>query len=162
MRVRIVVADQSEADFYDMEKREQPPRFVARFTDPDAHLHNRDLKSDRPGRVFDHAASPGGRRGATAHHATGSEHDPRWIEAQRFARKIAAALETAREHGEFDRLVVMAPPAFLGLLRDAIPTSVRTMIAGEIAKNLVHEPVTAMQSHLPAGTFASSHRPVGS
>lgn len=157
MRVRIVVADQSEADFYDVAQREESPRFVARLTDPDAHLHNRDLKSDRPGRVFDHAASPGGRRGATAHHATGSERDPRRIEAERFARKIASALETAHEHGDFERLVVMAPPAFLGLLRDAIPTSVRATITAEIAKNLVHEPVTAMQSHLPTGTFASSH-----
>lgn len=67
MRVRIVVADQSEADFYELEQRDMPPQFVQRLEDAEAHLHNRDLKSDRPGRVFDHAPAPGGRRGAVEH-----------------------------------------------------------------------------------------------
>ena len=39
-------------------------------------LHDRDLKSDRPGRVYNSAAAPRGRRGAMAHHATGGERTP--------------------------------------------------------------------------------------
>jgi protein required for attachment to host cells len=153
MRVRIVVADQSEADFYELEQRGMPPQFVRRLEDADAHLHDRDLKSDRPGRVFDHA--PGmGRRGAVAHHSTGGEHNPRKIEAQRFARRIAEALEEERRRHEYDRLVVMAPPMFLGLLRAEIPAGVHALMSAEIGKDLVHEPPEALTDYLPPGTFS--------
>lgn len=157
MRVRIVVADQSEADFYELEQRGMPPLFVQRLEDADAHLHDRDLESDRPGRVFDHAPPLGGRRGAVAHHSTGGERDPRKVEARRFARRIANALDEERRQSRFDRLVVMAPPAFLGLLRAEMPAAVHAMLTAEIGKDLVHEPPEALGGYLPPGTF-TRHR----
>ncbi|MGH8259746.1 MAG: host attachment protein, partial [Steroidobacteraceae bacterium] len=120
---------------------------------PKAHLHDRELVSDRPGRIFDHASGPG-RRGATARHATGSERTPRKIEAQRFARKIIAALVKARRREEFEWLVVMAAPRFLGLLRAAMPAQLRSSVAAEIAKDLVHEPPAAVQWYLPPNACA--------
>ena len=36
MRVRIVVADQSEADIYDLERSDMAPQLVQRLDDPDA------------------------------------------------------------------------------------------------------------------------------
>ncbi len=60
MRIRIVVADQSEARFYDAEQRDTRRRSVGALTDPLAHRHDRDFKSDRPGRVYDHAPDRGG------------------------------------------------------------------------------------------------------
>ena len=153
MRVRIVVADQSEADFYDLEQRDIPPQFVERLEDADAHLHNRDLKSDRPGRVFDHAPTVGGRRGAVAHHSTGGERNPRKVEARRFARRIGEALDEARRQERYDQLIVMAPPAFLGLLREEIPAAVHALLSAEVGKDLVHEPPEALSGYLPPGTF---------
>lgn len=153
MRIRIMVADQSEADFYDLEQRDMPPRFVQRLEDADAHLHDRDFKSDRPGRVFDHAPTIGGRRGAVAHHSTGGERNPRKVEARRFARRIAQTLDDARRQNRYDRLVVMAPPAFLGLLRDEMPAAVHAVLTAEIGKDLVHEPPEALSAYLPPGTF---------
>ena len=153
MRVRIVVADQSEADFYELEQRDMPPQFVQRLKDPDAHLHNRDFKSDRPGRVFDHAPASNGRRGAVAHHATGGERNPRKVEAQRFARRVAQALDEERRQHRYDRLIIMAPPAFLGLLREEMPAAVHALLSAEIGKDLVHEPPEALNAYLPLGTF---------
>ena len=153
MRVRIVVADQSEADFYELGQRDLPPNFVQRLEDADAHLHNRDLKSDRPGRVFDHAPAPNGRRGAVAHHATGGERNPRKVEARRFARRVAQALDEERRQNRFERLIVMAPPAFLGLLREEITPAVHDLLTAEIGKDLVHEPPEALNAYLPPGTF---------
>lgn len=154
MRVRIVVADQSEADIYELEQRDIPPQLVQRLEDPDARLHDRDLKSDRPGRVFDHAAAAGGRRGAVGHHATGGERSPRKVEARRFARRIAEALDEARSENRYDRLVVIAPPAFLGLLREEMPAAVHAMLSAEVGKDLVHEPPEVLNGYLPLGTFA--------
>lgn len=154
MRVRILVADQAEADFYDMGHADETPRFAGGVGDPKAHLHDREIDSDRPGRVFDHAPTAGGRRGATAHHATDGERSPRKHEAGEFARRIVQILEKARREGEFDRLIVMAPPAFLGMLREALPDSLRSVMAAEVAKDLVHQPPSSLRSHLPPGVFA--------
>ena len=52
MRIRVLVADQSEACLFDLGPRRSLD-LVGRLTDPLAHLHDRDLVSDRPGRKFD-------------------------------------------------------------------------------------------------------------
>ena len=109
MRIRIVVADQSEALFYETDRFDVPLQLVGRLTDPKAHLHDRDFKSDRPGRVFDHAPAAGQRRGAVAHHGTGGERRPRKHETLLFARRIGQVLKTAHQQGDFDRLILMAP-----------------------------------------------------
>jgi protein required for attachment to host cells len=153
MRIRIVVANQAEAAFYDLRSREAEPRFTSRLTDPLAHLHDRDFKSDRPGSFSNHASLGGGRRGATGHHGTGGERRPRKHEAVLFAGRIAEQLEQARRGGEFDRLVVMAAPAFLGLLRKALPAAVRLHVAAEVGKDLVNEPPESVQAHVPEEAF---------
>ena len=155
MSVRIVVADESKALFYDVERAGATPAFVGELSDPQARLHDRDLKSDRPGRVFDHAAQPG-RRGATAHHSTGGEHEAHKHEVESFARTLAHALETAHQHGDFRRLVVMAGPKFLGVLRQMLPRGVTATIVAEVPKDLVHQPAAAFLSHLPAEAFKST------
>jgi protein required for attachment to host cells len=148
MRIRVVVASQGEVCLYDLGSRTGRLKLAARWSDPLAHLHDRDFKSDRPGRVFDHA-SGAGRRGATAHHGTGGERRPRRHEAELFARRVAEQLTEASRKGEFDRLVLMAPPAFLGLLRKAIPGSMRDQVAAEVRKDLMHQSPAVVLAHVP-------------
>jgi protein required for attachment to host cells len=153
MRVRILVADQGEARFFDVEHHDEELRAAGQLSDPLAHLHDRDLKSDRPGRKFDGAPIRAGRRGATAHHGVGSEPKPRSHEAESFARRIGEELLTAQRTHQFDRLVVMAPPAFLGVLRQVLPEAVRKTVSAEIAKDLVHETPSAVRTYVPAQAF---------
>jgi len=153
MRIRIVVADQGEARFYDALHADSQLRLVGQITDPLAHMHDRDFKSDRPGRVFDHAPSADARRGTVAHHATGGENSPRKHEAELFARRIADELEKARREDRFDRLVLMAGPAFLGQIRAVIPKSLSAMVIVEIGKDLVHQDERAISAHLPPDLF---------
>ena len=148
MRVRILVADRSEARFYDLGAHDAVA-LVGRLADPLGHLHDRDLVSDRPGRKFDHAPLTGGRRGATAHHATGGESSPRKHEAEVFARRIAAELEAAHRRGDFDGLIVMSGPPFLGLLRAALPESIHATVVAEVAKDLLHRGIDSIIGHLP-------------
>lgn len=156
MRIRIVVASQAEATFYDLLRIEDKLQIAGRLSDPLAHLHDRDFKSDRPGRVFDHAPLTGGRRGATAHHGTGGERRPRKHEAVLFAQKIATELEQARRNDRFDRLILMAEPGFLGVLRKALPASLDSVVIAEVAKDLARQPESAVRAHLPAeGIHAS-------
>ena len=60
MVTRIVVADQGEARFYD--RAGSGLRAVGSLENPAAHLHNRDFKSDRHGRIFSSVRAAGARR----------------------------------------------------------------------------------------------------
>jgi len=153
MPTRIVVADQSEARFYDVVRRNAPLRLAGTLTNPDAHRHNRDFKSDRPGRVFDRAPMAGQRRGAIARHGTGSERTPRKRAAELFARRIVRELRKSPPGGRFDRLVIVAAPAFLGLLRAALPKGLKPSLAAVVAKDLIHEPEHLLRSKLPPEAF---------
>ena len=143
-RFRILVADQAEAIFYDLPSIGAVPREVARISDPLAHLHDRDLMSDRPGRAYE--------RFGGARHAIEREEDPRQREAQRFARRIARRLDESRRKGEFERLLVVAGPQFLGMLRAAMSRPTKAVVAHEIHKDLVHGPVEVLREHLEALT----------
>jgi len=141
-RIRIVVADQAEAIFYDASSLDARPTEVGRISDPAAHLHARDLASDRPGRSYE---SVGGAR-----HAIERENGPRWQEALRFARRISCRLDDALQKGEFEELIVVAGPPFLGLMRSELSRPARERVVHEIRKDLVHGPVEALRRHLPA------------
>ncbi len=154
----VLVADQSEARVYSADPTTHVLSFVLRLANPQAHLHDRDLVSDRPGRVFDHAPTEGGRRGATAHHATGGERTPHRHEADLFAQRVVRALAEAHHEQRFERLVVLAGPVFLGHLRQALTPEVRRCVVGEVAKDLTHLPADAISEHLPVHTWHRAER----
>ena len=159
MLTRIVVADQAEARFYDLDESDEPLRWVGHLTDPLAHHHDRDFSSDRPGRVFDHAPGSHQRRGAVAHHGTGGERSPRKHEAELFAARIAHELQAAQREGRYDRLVLVVGLPFLGTLRAALPKHVRESVFEEIPKDLLHEPEGALQAHVMKALTGARHAP---
>jgi protein required for attachment to host cells len=153
VRIRILVADESEARFYDAEGPHDQLKVIGRITDPGARLHDRNFKSDRPGRVVANSRSRAGGRGSAVHHVMGGERSPRKLEAKRFAHRIADELELSRQRRNYDRLVVIAGPPFLGTLRAALPDSVRAHIVAEIGKDLVHQVDDVVRRHLPDDAF---------
>ncbi len=157
MRVRIVVADRSEARFYDALHANAHLQLIGQLTDSQARLHDRDLKSDRPGRVFDRA-SGGGRRGAVAHHATGGERSPLQHEAEVFAQRIAGELEKSLNEHAFERMVLIAEPGFLGQLRSVMPKSLLKTVVQQVNKDLVHQDDRTILGHLSAEVFETPMR----
>ena len=153
MNVRVVVADRAQARIYAAPPVRGPVSLVEQLEDPQAHWHDRDFKSDRPGRVFDHAPG-GGRRGAVAHHGTQGERSPSKHEAEVFAHRIAAALERSRD--QFTRLVLVAEPGFLGQLRAVLPKALASAVVLEIPKDLVHLDERALGDALPPELYAAS------
>lgn len=139
--IRIVVADQAEAIFYDAPSLDARPKEVGRISDPLARKHDRDLVSDRPGRAYESVGH--------ARHAIASENDPRHQEAVRFARRISCRLDDALSLDEFDELVVVAGPPFLGLLRKELSEQVRRRVVHTIGKDLVHGSVESLRKHMP-------------
>jgi protein required for attachment to host cells len=159
MVTRIVVADQGDARFYD--RAGMALRAAGSLENPAAHLRNRDFKSDRQGRIFSRVREAGQRRGAVARHAAGSERSPRKRAAELFAKRITRELSAAYRAKSFDGLVLVAGPAFLGLLRAALTKSLKSAVVGEVAKDLVHLPKTALRAHLPPRTAGRPARRPG-
>ena len=65
-----------------------------------------------------------------------------------FAKQLAARLDSARIDGSFSRLVLAAPPAFLGLLRDNMSKEVMEMVYSQIDKNLVQQSPEALRVYM--------------
>lgn len=76
-------------------------------------------------------------------------HEDRWrVEAQRFAHQIIADLDQARHDRRFDRLIVIAPPPFLGVLRATMPDTLHRCVVHEENGNLLQLSETEIQQRL--------------
>jgi protein required for attachment to host cells len=92
-----------------------------------AHVH--DLVTDHPGRY-----AKGGKRGIKS--AMDPVTPPREVEEKRFAHELAELLNVALARGEYERLVLIAPPKFLGILRRSLAPVVRKHLVRAEAKDL--------------------------
>src|SRR5437773_2128773 len=96
---------------------------VGSYEHADSRAHVRDLMADAQGRKpvgpvpAAKAASPGGGYGRPG---AEPDTDPKEVEAQKFAHELAAMLEKGRSDHVYERLIVVAPPHFLGLMRSAL------------------------------------------
>ncbi|MGH8224753.1 MAG: host attachment protein [Gammaproteobacteria bacterium] len=88
------------------------------------------------------------RSGHIQHGAEGGR-DPRVEAERRFVRTIAERLREARLSGEYERLFLVAPPDFLGELRQALDAQTREAVVGEMAKNLSDLRPEEIRAHLP-------------
>jgi protein required for attachment to host cells len=142
-RIRVVVADQAEAIFYDIASLKACPVEVARLSDPEARRHARDMGNDRPGRTYE---SVGGQR-----HALGDESsDARRLQARNFARAIAANLDADRRNRRFEQLIVVASAPFRSLMRAEFSDATKASVVYEVPKDLVHSHVEVLRDYLPA------------
>ena len=75
--------------------------------------------------------------------------DQKEQEAKEFARHIADRLREARSSNSFGKLIFIAPPAFLGLLRKAVHPCCAPLVAATVNKNLVQHDLADIRGHLP-------------
>jgi len=140
MTTWVLVADNSRARFFAAEKAASPLIEVRDLAFPEARLHEGDLVTDKAGRD----RNPGGNT-----HGFGGESEHKHDGAERFAVQVCSELEAARTSGTFNKLYVVAAPAFLGLLRKHQSAPLRHLIAGEIDKNLSTRDGAEIRKHLP-------------
>lgn len=100
----------------------------------------RDIVTDRPGRSFE---SRGGAR-----HAVQPRIDPHRQAAERFVMTVVKSLAAANRNGDYDRLVLIAPPRALGEFRRHLPASVRKKLIGEVSEDLTKAPTAALSRHV--------------
>jgi len=62
---------------------------------------------------------------------------------------VIERLEQGRTSGAFERLAVVAAPAFLGHLRDSMSDALRTKVVLELDKDYTALPADELRAHLP-------------
>jgi protein required for attachment to host cells len=125
----ILVADRTRARLLHVLPHEQEPfPTVACFTHAAGRLRPRERDSDEPSRVV----HPAGHASALEPH-----EDREHVEAVRFAAELVDYLERSRQDGRFDRLIIIAPPKFLGVLRNAWTPSLQRMVEREETHDLL-------------------------
>jgi protein required for attachment to host cells len=136
----ILVANRSRAAIlHALPHGVRPYPTLASYIHAEGRLRPQDRDSDVAGR----AQHPGGARSTVEPH-----EDRDHVEARRFAKLLVEVLDHDRQHNRFDRLFVIAPPAFLGVLREAWPNPLRERILLELNEDLLPLPEPELQSRL--------------
>ncbi len=137
----ILVADSSKARLFTVASASGPLIEVRDFLHPESRMHEQELTTDLPGK---HRNDTG-----VGAHGFEQEVEPKEQEAIRFAGELADYLDKARNDGEYEQLVIVAAPKFLGHLREAMNPTVRGLVRLEIDKNLVGQSPQDIRKHLP-------------
>jgi protein required for attachment to host cells len=121
----IVSGDSSRARILQVTGRNRLEE-IQDFVNPKGRMNDRELTTDAQPR-FRGTAGPGSDRQETG----AQEH-----EVELFAKQIDRFLDQARVKKRYDRLFVLAPPKFLGLLRKNLDKGVEKLVRDEIDKDL--------------------------
>lgn len=124
----LLATTSSEGKIIEVIKRGGSFRLVKKLQHSEASQKNRDLQSDRPGRAF---ASQGTSRSAMSPQETPHEHAMKV-----FAKEIGETLDHGLKTNEFEQLIIVAPPHFLGALRSNFSDELKNSLLGEIDKDL--------------------------
>jgi protein required for attachment to host cells len=109
---------------------------------PEGRQSEGELQADRPGRSFQRNSGDT-RRSAMSPPQSAQER----IVAD-FAGTLASRLQQARVSGKLDRLVLVAPPKLLGLLRSALDAPTAHCVVGSLDKNLAMSDQDELVKHL--------------
>jgi protein required for attachment to host cells len=99
-----------------------------------------EIVSDRQGRSFESSNA--------TRHPMEPRTDPREQLKVSYLGMLVDQLEHRLQAGAFDRLVVVAPPHALGVLRGQFSDRLKAAIRGELAKDLTKTPDHDLPSHL--------------
>lgn len=117
----------------------------------DAEPSPRSLQeSNRAGRRFDANSASASFQSRSAMDQT----DPKRRSAEEFSQTVIQRLERIHEGGLQYKLLIAAPPAFLGLLRDRMPAAISDLIIAEVPKHLTEARLDEISTSL-AKTYAS-------
>jgi protein required for attachment to host cells len=151
MNIRVVVADERRATFFDVSRLSDGLREVGVVENPAGRLKDTDLETDRPGRRF--GGAPGAGQAQSHHHGVNGERSTLLHELTLFAKEVGRRIDADRNGRKFDKLVIIAAPKVLGLLRQSLPAPVQPLIAAEVPKDLVNRGPEAILNAIPRDAF---------
>lgn len=140
----ILVANASQARLYANSGPKKGLKLVKELKHPESREKASDLVSDRPGQMH----SPG-----NSHRASQPKTDPKTNEARHFARELARELNHARSSGQVERLILVAPPAFMGLLNEKLDGHTANLVSHRFEKDYTKAAEKELAGHLESCIF---------
>lgn len=137
----VLVADGEKALFMRNEGDNQYPYLQVVKQLHEENPPTREQGSDRPGRFSD---------GPGAHRSAVDDTDWHRVAKERFADEIAARLYKMAHRGDFERIVLVAPPVVLGEMRQKLHKEVTDKVSVEVPKTLTGHPVDQIEQILLA------------
>ena len=123
----LAVSDAGRCRLFHLDKTKQLVEFQS-LLNAEARQAEDQLVTDRPGRGHDKKGS--------GRHAKAPRTSAKETATRHFAKSIAAELQAASS--SYHALILVAPPAFLGLLRHALDATTRAKVRLEIDKDLTY------------------------
>jgi protein required for attachment to host cells len=139
MKTRILVASSAAAFLYATEHLHSEKLNLVKTYE---HLLGRkkgsDMVSDRPGHL------------QTSHGARSSYEtkDPKAIEAEKFAEVLCKELHKDLNARDYERLIIVAPPHFYGLLHQHLPSHLHEPLLIHVLKDYTHCKPEELLAHL--------------
>jgi protein required for attachment to host cells len=138
----ILVADAASARIFEVEKPHQAWVLIEEFENPAGRAKSRDfLPSDEEGDIQH-------QEGAVFRSAM-EPLSIKKVEAHRFAKQLAHALDLNISRNRFSRWLLVAPPEFLGMIREELSTGAKARLADEVAKDLAKSNPRELAGRLP-------------
>lgn len=128
MKTWIIVVNRVEAKIFESDsKKRREIYYLNKLENPRGRLKAHEIDADKPG-IFASVLSFGSRFVGT--------QSPTDRISQMFAKRVVQFLEQARQGGEFDDLILIAEPQFLGKLRNLYSRDLKDVVTKEIPKDL--------------------------
>jgi len=125
----ILTADGSRARIFEALGSDSKFREVDDFANPQGRLNNRELRTDASGR---YSGKGQGHHG----HTTLPQVDAVEHETELFCKTLSEYLDKARTEHRYDKLCLIAPPKFMGLMRQTLSKEAQKLVAEEITKDI--------------------------
>jgi protein required for attachment to host cells len=138
-KVWYVIADGGRARFVERDER-GAFRTVSSFVSTELHAKASDLGRDRPARVME-SATPG-------RSAIEPRRDLKDAAKQDFVKSVAEQIDVEHGRGQFDNLVLVAPPGVLTELKNHLSKAMTERVVNDVQKDLTNVPDHDLTGHL--------------
>lgn len=146
----VLIADNKTARVFQFDVQENAFEELAVFRNVELGRHERDLLSDRPGRVL------GGASGI--HHSYEPNESARHRAAQRWLKSVGTSLRSLLAGRANDGVILVAAPRTLAALRASLPATLLVKLRAEIKRNLVKHSQQDLRKRLQPALRAATTR----
>ncbi|MBI4756709.1 MAG: host attachment protein [Betaproteobacteria bacterium] len=137
----ILVANASLAKLYANHGPKKGLALVKEYEHPESRQKNAELVTDRAGYMQSSGNGHGARQPQT---------EPKQNEMRNFAHELASELNSGRTTNRMQRIILVAPPAFMGLMNTVMDDQTSQLVTDRLEKDYTKAPPKDLASHLEA------------
>ena len=138
--VWILVCDSARGRLFETRGNDPSWNLLEVFSHAESRSKTSDLASDRLGQSMS--------QGSVHHGALAPSKSPKEVEKSYFVHSLATMLDKGLRSNRFDRLVLVAPPQCLGMLKNELTPELQKHLMATVDKDLTHSDATDLSERL--------------